>query len=155
MAPKKYDVVMYRGSAMDRYTKRALKLAEKKAGFKFGITQGSYNAGGVAASGGTHDGGGALDISTNNLSKKKKAVMLKSLKRAGFAAWLRTPAQGFGEHVHAIQHGNKKASAGAKAQRGSYDRGRDGLRSDRKDPNPWRTKLPRKYSWKTGKTVTR
>jgi len=126
----KYTKVHYHGAEMDRYTKRALKWAEKKCGFDFYVTQGSYNVG-VAASAGTHDQGGVIDISTNGKTRKTIRRMVRKLRRAGFAAWFRNwPGN---EHIHACLFNNRKMAGGAKAQLASYDRGRNGLYGDGRD----------------------
>jgi Flp pilus assembly secretin CpaC len=58
------------------------------AGFQYSFSQGSYSSS-VAASAGTHDGGGAIDIRTSivNNDKKKVDAMVVALRKAGFAAW--------------------------------------------------------------------
>lgn len=137
----KYGIVSYKGFRFDRYTVAALKYAEKKSGMTLSFAQGSYNAGGVAASGGTHDGGGAVDIRIGSYTDGEIKKLVNALKDAGFAAWHRKPIPRlWGAHIHAIQIGNTKASGGAKAQVLSYDAHRDGLRGNAWDatyrPNP-------------------
>ena len=58
---KPYDLTTYDGNRVDALTKAALEATAKRLGYDLTITQGSYNAGGVAASAGTHDGGGVVD----------------------------------------------------------------------------------------------
>lgn len=134
---KKVD---YKGHTFDLRTYRMIRWAEKKAGFEFAISQGSYNKS-VAASAGTHDGGGAADFSVRLLLPWKRNRMLKALKDAGFAAWYRTTRQGFDtNHIHAIAIGCDDLAALAKSQVVDYDKGLDGLRGHAKDksyrPNP-------------------
>src|SRR5690606_37754794 len=52
----------FSGRTVNERTRDMLAAAEEILGFDIVVTQGSYNAGGVAASAGTHDGGGAVDI---------------------------------------------------------------------------------------------
>ena len=79
------------------------------------LTQGSYNRG-VGASAGTHDGGGVVDISTRGMSASDRNAAEQALRKAGFFAWVRTPAQGFAYHIHAAAIGDREMSAAAKAQ---------------------------------------
>lgn len=111
-------------------------------------TQGGYNKGGVAASAGTHDGGGAVDLSVANLTMAQRLVLVDTLRRVGFAAWLRTPAQGFIWHVHAIAINCSEASVGARSQVVQYLRGQNGLANRGRDDGPgdWRT-----TTWETYK----
>lgn len=120
--------VKFRGFKFDARTVQMIKWAEKKAGFTFRIVQGSYNTGGVSASAGTHDGGGAVDFGTRELSDAKRRVMLNALKDAGFAAWYREARPGvWGEHVHVIAIGCADLGRIAKQQVEAYINGKDGL----------------------------
>lgn len=133
----KYERVTHQGKALDRYTLYGIRAAEKALGFALTLTQGGYNKGGVKASAGTHDGGGVVDVDTDGLSRAGKTLVVRALRVAGFAAWLRTPAQGdWGEHIHAVQLGNARRSAGAKRQAEAYRRGRNGLANNGKDDGP-------------------
>jgi hypothetical protein len=132
--------VKFRGFMFDDRTVEMIKWAEKKAGFKFRITQGSYNQGSVAASAGTHDGGGAVDISVKwdyrfvPLTAKRRNKMLRALKDAGFAAWYRTMDQGFtSDHIHGIAIGCKDLPRLASSQVVAYDANRTGLKSNGPD----------------------
>jgi hypothetical protein len=111
------------------------------AGFQFSLSQGSYSSS-VAASAGTHDGGGAADIRTSVVSNDKKKVdtMVVALRKAGFAAWSRgRVADSFqnNKHIHAIAIGDTQASSGAKNQVASFKRGRNGLSGDGADPDAY------------------
>jgi hypothetical protein len=99
-----------------------IQSAEKILGKIFHITQGSYSTS-VAASGSTHAGGGVFDA-TSPVSVAAQSA----LRRAGFAAWIRSPSQGpWPYHIHAVALGDKTASAAAKAQMASYRAGGIGL----------------------------
>ncbi len=106
--------------------------------FRAALTQGSYNAGGVAASFGTHDGGGAVDLSVRDpadwsVLDSEIEPMLRALRVAGFAAWLRATGELYPDspiHIHAVAIGDRELSPDARAQidgRFGYLRGYDGL----------------------------
>lgn len=143
MADDRYEIVSTRGVRLDRYTLYNLQRAEKFFGSTLVLSQGSYNAGGVAQSAGTHDGGGALDVIVRGWSTARITRLVHALRKAGFAAWHRTPDQGnWPEHVHAILLGNAKASSGAKLQQLSYINGNDGLGDgSHRDPDQFRPAL--------------
>jgi uncharacterized protein YraI len=102
------------------------------------VMQGGYNNGYVAASFGTHDGGGAVDLSVRDLEtrmvlQREIEPLLEALRIAGFAAWLRRENQlnpGSVIHIHAIAIGDAEASDAARAQvdgEYGYLRGYNGL----------------------------
>ncbi|MGH3902188.1 MAG: peptidoglycan-binding domain-containing protein [Pseudonocardiaceae bacterium] len=123
------------GQTVNKRTADMVKAAEKKAKVDFSITQGSYNPGEVGASGGTHDGGGAIDISVRGLSDTTAAV--KALREVGFAAWHRTPSQGdWPHHLHAVAISDTDMSPQAQAQVGDYFKGLNGLAGHGKDDGP-------------------
>jgi hypothetical protein len=130
--PSDYGRNTSRGVTLNNRTLWMLQDAEKRAGGgKFRLMQGSYNKGGVGASGGTHDGGGAMDIAPGNVN-----AQLKALREAGFAAWYRTPAEGFPYHIHAIAIGDKEMSPSAAIQIKNYFDGDDGLVGPARDTAP-------------------
>jgi hypothetical protein len=87
------------------------------------ITQGSYNRA-VEASFGTHDGGGAVDLSvmapgTYDILTEEIDPLILALRQAGFAAWLRdfnTLYPGSPIHIHAIAIGDRELSMPAREQ---------------------------------------
>ncbi len=106
--------------------------------FRDAVAQGSYNAGAVQASFGTHDGGGAVDISvrepiTQIILTQEIQPMIDALRLAGFAAWLRDTNElyaGSPIHIHAIAIGDAELSEAARAQLDGplgYFRGYNGL----------------------------
>lgn len=125
-----YTKTTYGGKTVNQRTKDMLVQAATLYGSNFGLTQGSYNAGGVAASAGTHDGGGVVDVSVYD------DKMLKALRQVGFAAWHRTPAEGFAHHIHAVAIGDKEMAPSAKDQVTSYFNGRNGLANNGPDTAP-------------------
>lgn len=142
-----YDIVIYHGKRLDRFSMQRIQAAEKRLGYELTIIQGSYNSG-VSASAGTHDGGGAVDLSAWDWERK-----CRILRQEGWAAWHRpTIPRLWNEHIHGIQYDNKRLSSGAQSQVTQYYRGYNGLASWGKDyqwrPNPiphfkFRAKPPR------------
>lgn len=100
-----------------------VSAALARAGGGFSITQGEYSNS-VAASAGTHSGGGVVDIAAG---PGNGPGMVARLRAAGFAAWLRTPAEGFPYHIHAVLMNHPDLSPQARAQVASYLAGGNGL----------------------------
>jgi hypothetical protein len=111
------------------------------------VVQGSYTSG-LAESFGTHDGGGAVDISIRNPADLDQVLwdeapkMVIAMRQAGFAAWYR-PAGMFGPgssaHIHAIAIGDPELSKAARRQLDGpegYFRGLDGVPPEYKGPHP-------------------
>lgn len=127
--------VIFRTYTFDSRTVQMIKYAEKLAGFQFKIAQGSYNIGGVSASAGTHDGGGAVDFSLRLVTPAKRGKILRALKDTGFAAWYRPARVGiWNSHIHAIAIGCPDLAPVAKRQVEAYDAHRDGLAGNEPDP---------------------
>lgn len=144
------------GSRNDKYgTKRVntrtrlmLAAADRKVPWAIQVSQGSYCRFDAkpcaAASGGTHDGGGALDIKVSGLTTTQRWRTVQALRSAGFAAWLRTPSQCGGcwaAHIHAIAIGDtdlwqKDGKYGNRDQVADYFVGRDGLAKHAPDNTP-------------------
>ncbi|HEU4946904.1 MAG TPA: hypothetical protein VFT31_07105 [Kribbella sp.] len=137
MAPRE-KIITHRGrSNVNQRTWNMIEAAEKLAGFKFVITQGSYNKGGVRSSAGTHDGGGVVDIRARDLGPARRGAAVLALRKVGFAAWLRTPEQAnWPYHIHAVAKGDKDLAAQAKAQVAAYLKGRNGLKRNLRDDGP-------------------
>ena len=115
--------------------------------FRAAVMQGSYNEGYVEASFGTHDGGGAVDLSVRDLQtgmvlEGEIEPALMALRTAGFAAWLREADElysGSVVHIHAIAVGDLEHSAAARAQvegEFGYLRGYNGLPPEWGGPAP-------------------
>ena len=125
------------GSVVSRRTNR-MKIASAKllASCKWIVTQGSYNAGGVPQSAGTHDGGGAMDLAvTGGCGTRRNAV--RALRSVGFAAWFRPKIEGLWDaHIHAIAVNDTDLAAGAANQVSDYYRGLDGLDGHGPDTGP-------------------
>lgn len=128
------EVISYGGSRTDRKTAAALDAAARRLGYELTVVQGSYNPGGVGASGGTHDKGGVVDLSPFEHARK-----VKVLRDLGFAAWYRAPRPGvWGAHIHAVLIGHQNLSPSAHSQVLDYQAGLNGLADNAKDPNPYR-----------------
>jgi hypothetical protein len=110
----------------------------------YAITQGSYSDN-VAASFGTHSGGGAVDLSV--LRPRTYIVLwddleplIHALRAAGFAAWVRDYGELYADspiHIHAIAIGDQELSAAAAEQlagEAGYFRGYSGLPVDMYGP---------------------
>lgn len=134
--------------------------------FRQMITQGSYNPGGVSASFGTHDGGGAVDLSVRNPLDWQAVLvdeiepMIEALRTAGFAAWLRDTGDLYPDspiHIHAIAIGDADASAIAQQQVNSefgYFNGYDGLPRDDGDYGEDRHGGPVVCGWMRGEVTS-
>lgn len=140
--------VYFRGKRLNTRTRDMILAAEKILGYQFTIIQGSYNSG-VAASAGTHDGGGAVDVWGKGSAHVPTEVA--ALRKVGFAAWGRTPSQGnWGYHIHAIAVRDPEMSRGAANQVVAYFNGRNGLASNGKDTFI-RTYAKSSYYWEVYK----
>ena len=113
---------------VNRRTEAMLDAVEERLGFDLTVVQGSYMGDHAAdASSHTHDGGGVVDIRTWDLTAEQRDEALLELRRVGFAAWYRTPEQGFDEHFHAVAIGDKTLHDEAQGQVEQYYDGLNGL----------------------------
>jgi hypothetical protein len=128
---------------------RAQELYGGTHDFRRALTQGSYNPGGVSASFGTHDGGGALDLSVrdqtnwNNILDEEFDAIILALRQAGFAAWVRDVGALYENspiHIHAIAIGDAELSEAAQDQLtgpAGYFYGYNGLPEDPPQPDEY------------------
>lgn len=130
------STVAFRGALVNTRT-RAMQLeAERLLGRQLVITQGSYSTS-DPTSAGTHAGGGALDLSVDGMSSTYRVNVVRQLRLVGFAAWLRTPAQGnWPYHIHAIALADTDQSSPAQHQAGDYYLGLNGLANRAADDGP-------------------
>lgn len=127
-----FDKVTFRGRLMDKKTQAFLEAMEAELGYELTVVQGCYNPGGVAASGGTHDGGGVVDLASWDYERKVKAA-----RKLGAFAWFRPTLPGvWGEHIHLGIRDHGRLSTAARSQQIDFDATppRDGLASHRPDP---------------------
>lgn len=116
------QITSWGGVTVNQRTADMLNMA-LQLGASFSATQGSFSTG-VAASAGTHDGGGVVDLVPANNAN------VAALRAVGFAAWNRGAAWGspsFSPHIHAVALGDPTVSPGAAAQVMSYLAGGNGL----------------------------
>lgn len=126
--------VTFEGFTMDARTRAMVVAARVVCVAPLEITQGCYNNGAVAASAGTHDGGGAVDIRAKALNAAQVGEAVNILRKVGFAAWHRLPSEGnWPEHIHCIAIGCPDLSRGAKNQVADYKAGRNGLANNGPD----------------------
>ena len=131
--------VAFRGARFDARTRDMLREVERLVGRRLRIAQGSYSTS-TSASGQTHAGGGAVDVSVKyqGLSRGDKLAIVAAMRRVGFAAWLRPETPGvWSEHIHGEAIGCPDASKAARAQWEAYRNGYDGLAGEGgKRPDP-------------------
>ena len=140
--PDDYTRVEVNGWTLNQRTLAMLAHAQQLYGGELeitghAITQGSYHDNG-AASFGTHLGGGAVDLSvlrrgTYTVLWDDIEPLLRALRAAGFAAWLREYGELYTDspiHIHAIAIGDRELSPAANEQltgEAGYFRGYSGL----------------------------
>lgn len=127
-----YDLVRYGGKVVNKRTRTMLEAAAVIYGKPFTLVQGSYSRG-VAASAGTHNGGGVVDISTLGMSDAGRRAAEQALRKVGFFAWVRTPPK-FAYHIHAVAIGDRELSAAARLQIRQGFADRNGLAGNGPDP---------------------
>lgn len=112
------------------------------------ITQGGRNAGGVAASAGTHDRE-AFDWATKTFTPKRVRLWELCTWCVGFASWTRTFIAGlWPAHTHGVPKGGD-LSRGAKDQvEGHFWKSLDGLRGKGRYPRIGKSGLARQ-TWET------
>ncbi|MER6827481.1 peptidoglycan-binding protein [Streptosporangium sp. NPDC000563] len=129
--------VSFGGGVVNTRTRSMLVEANRLLGRDLVLLQGSYNRGGDPTSAGTHDGGGAVDISVKGMSSATRTAAVRALRRVGFAAWLRTPAQAdWPWHIHAVAINDTDLSGQAQNQVGDYYLGLNGLSGRGPDDGP-------------------
>lgn len=137
-----YQRISFRGRTLNRRTIAMVEQAEEFLGYQLHVMQGSYNRGGVSASAGTHDGGGAVDLAwPGNRAKTNRAQW--GLRLVGFAAWVRPELRDeWGNHIHCIAIGDREMSNGARKQVQDYYHGLNGLAGHDRDRSPRPNPIP-------------
>jgi hypothetical protein len=145
---RKIDVgakIGYSGVTVNTRTKAMLTKADSTLSWSIDLSQGSYHPG-TNASGGTHDGGGAVDISVGSLSTQQRWATVKALRSVGFAAWLRSPAEAdWPWHIHAVAIGDTDMSIQARNQIADYYLGKNGLANHHADTTPTASRVA--FTW--------
>jgi hypothetical protein len=160
--PEEYTRVEINGWTINQRTLAMLTRAQELYGGELeinghAITQGSYHDNG-AASFGTHLGGGAVDLSvlqrgTYTVLWDDIEPLLRALRAAGFAAWLREYGELYADspiHIHAIAIGDAELSVPAQDQLtgpAGYFRGYNGLPDSFGGPFPDRHGGPILCQW--------
>lgn len=161
--PEDYARVEVNGWTINQRTLAMLTHAQELYGGELeitghAITQGSYHDNG-SFSFGTHLGGGAVDLSvmrrgTYTILWEDVEPLLRALRVAGFAAWLREYGEVYPDspiHIHAIAIGDRELSEAAEAQLTGplgYFRGYSGLPvAEGKLPTPDRYGGPILCQW--------
>ena len=125
------------GVVINTRTQSMLAEAKRLAGRNLALDQGSYNPGGDPTSAGTHDGGGVVDISVKGMTSATRTSVARALRQVGFAAWVRSPAQGdWPWHIHAVAINDTDLSTQAQHQIGDYYLGLNGLSGRGPDDGP-------------------
>lgn len=140
--PEDYTRIAVNGWTLNARTLAMLAHAQELYGGELeitghAITQGSYHDNG-GASFGTHLGGGAVDLSvlrrgTYTVLWDNVGPLIRALRTAGFAAWLREYGEVYTDspiHIHAIAIGDLELSSAAEEQLtgpAGYFRGYSGL----------------------------
>ncbi|GAA2729880.1 peptidoglycan-binding protein [Actinocorallia aurantiaca] len=125
------------GVLVNTRTRSMLTEAKRLFGGKLVLDQGSYNPGGDPTSAGTHDGGGALDISVKGMNAASRTAAVRALRKVGFAAWVRSPKQGdWPWHIHAVAISDTSLAGQAQNQVGDYYLGLNGLSGRGRDDGP-------------------
>jgi hypothetical protein len=126
--PEDYTRVEVNGSTINQRTLAMLTHAQELYSGELqiigpAITQGSYTDV-LAASFGTHAGGGAVDLSvlregTYTVLWDDLEPLIRALRAAGFAAWVREYGELYADspiHIHAIAIGDQELSPAAQEQ---------------------------------------
>lgn len=131
----------YGGKRVNTRTATMLRAADGMLSWSLTLTQGSYTSANPGSAG-THDGGGVVDISVSALSTTQRWQTIKALRTVGFAAWLRTPSDGFAYHIHANGISDPDMSRSARDQVNDYYFGRNGLANNAADNTPEAYRMP-------------
>lgn len=134
----------YGGRRTNTRTADMLRAADGMLSWSITLTQGSYTSSNPGSAG-THDGGGVLDIGVNSLSTTQRWQTVKALRTVGFAAWLRTPSDGFAYHIHACGISDPDMSRSARDQVHDHYFGRNGLANNGADNTPSAYRVP--FTW--------
>jgi peptidoglycan hydrolase-like protein with peptidoglycan-binding domain len=134
----------YGGMRTNTRTANMLRAADQMLSTSIVLTQGSYTSDNPDSAG-THDGGGVVDIRVINLTTTQRWELVRALRTVGFAAWLRTPSDGFAYHIHANAISDPDMSRPARNQVHDYYFGRNGLANHAADNTPQQYRVP--FTW--------
>lgn len=138
-----HDKITRNGATLTRRVWELIAAVGRENGVTLRVVQGGFRAGhGATASAGTHDMGDVYDLSIAGMTRTKALAVVVDLREWYGDAWLRTPEFGWprsagGSHIHVVQADSHYAlSRGAQQQVAAYNNGRNGLRSNLRDPHP-------------------
>ncbi len=135
----------YAGKRVNTRTRLMLAAADDRLSWGLTLTQGSYNNT-VDGSAGTHNGGGAVDISVRGWTSTQRWQTVKALRTVGFAAWYRPPIPDlWPAHIHAMAIGDTDMAIVGAKQVSDYIVGKDGLKSHAADNTPLAYRVP--FTW--------
>lgn len=157
MANPPYQRVQFEGHTFNRRTVQFIQqvriiftLIGGTGGIR--LLQGSYNGGKgkVAVSGGTHDGGGAIDWEPTKPTPKNWMMLQKAERICGGAGWDRPTLPGYWEHHdHCIVIGDKEMSPAAMSQVQDYHADLNGLANHGHDRS-WKPSVIPVFSYPLG-----
>lgn len=137
-------ITLENGQILDQETHALVQIMSTIVGINLFdyITNGSYSTR-VAASGDTHSGAGAFDLSGSRLGKEKIDLCVSVWRRIAAGrgtGWRRDPNGTWPLHGHFVLVTSETAPS-AVAQFKAYLRGEDGLKGDGRDngPRDWAT----------------
>lgn len=126
----------YGGKQVNARTRDMLAAADAMLSWNLALDQGSYSTS-DPTSAGTHDGGGAVDVTVTGLSTTQRWETVRALRTVGFAAWLRDPSQAdWPYHIHAVAVADPDLSTPAANQIHDYYFGLNGLATHAADDTP-------------------
>lgn len=128
----------FNGQILDARLVLLLEMAGERLGYNLirYVTQGSHSTR-VGASGGTHAGGGAVDLINVGWSDSEIWNVTKELRKLGLIAWDRKPSQGpWPRHIHGIDKGANNLSSQAQVQVQNWKDGLNGLVGRTPDDGP-------------------
>lgn len=137
-----YDHLSVEGETINRRTLAYYRQVQKIYGLLGGtgtirLVQGSFSNGSL--SGGTHRGGGAMDLMLSIETSSNYKKLEKASRMCMGAGFYRTPADGFDPHCHIIVLGDKTMSDAAAKQVIDYHKGLNALASHLREPSTkWR-----------------
>jgi len=131
----------YGGKRTNTRTADMLRKADGLLSWSLTLTQGSYTSSNPDSAG-THDGGGVVDIGVSSMTTTQRWQAVRALRTVGFAAWLRTPSDGFAYHIHANGISDPDMSRSARNQIHDYYFGRNGLANHAADNTPEQYRVP-------------
>ena len=141
------DKITRNGQTLTRRVWDLIAAVGKENGVTLQVSQGGFKKGsGASASAGTHDSGDVYDIRIAGMTRSKMLAVVNDFREWYGDAWARTPEFGWpssagGPHIHVVQADSHYAlSSSAQSQVAAYNKKKNGLRSNLRDPHPQPTR---------------